>query len=58
MAWVAARMSERGTWAGLGILVSMILGKAFPEAIAAPLTDAGMAVGALLVVIMKEREKA
>jgi hypothetical protein len=56
MVWVSSRLRERSTWAGLLAILSLLLGKAFPDALAMGITDAGVAVGGVLAVIMRERE--
>lgn len=56
MSWFVDRMNERSTWAGLLAVVSALLGQAFPEAIAASITDCGVYLGGGLAMIMRERE--
>ncbi len=55
MEWLSSRMRERSTWAGLMALLSLMLGKAYPETISVAVADAGMAIGAALAVISRER---
>jgi hypothetical protein len=54
MSWVAARMQEKSSWAGLLGLVSLILHTQVSGDLGQSITQAGMAAGALLAMILKE----
>lgn len=55
MNWLAARLREPSTWAGIVTLVSMSGHLIISDAMAQAITAAGVAVGGLFSVIMQER---
>ncbi len=58
MDWVSARLAEPSTWAGIITLASGALHVTVSGDMIQALTTAGMAVGGLLAVVMKERASA
>lgn len=55
MNWLAARLREPSTWAGIVTLVSMSGHLMISDAMAQAITTAGVAVGGLFSVILQER---
>jgi hypothetical protein len=51
--WIAARLQEPSTWAGLGMLLG-VAGVVLPPDLAHAVQVAGTALGGLLAVVLKE----
>lgn len=58
MQWIADRLSERGTWAGILVLASGVLHFTVSAPVAEAIASAGVALGGLLAVVMKEQGNA
>lgn len=54
MNWLAARLREPSTWAGMITLVSGALHLAISDAMAQAITTVGVAAGGLFAVVMRE----
>ncbi len=53
--WLADRLSEKSTYVGLGMLVTVLLGHSIAPEYASALDAMGMGVGGLLAVLVKDK---